>query len=101
MHRSRALFGGSDALCCMRWSADFITNMSESEFSAHTGRVVEFMQNTSQPLAARGASRRARAQLLRFLETIFDASNQGKVASSRYCVLVTSQRSHCSANFSE
>ena len=37
MHRSRALFIGSDALCHMRWSADFITDTSESEFSAHTG----------------------------------------------------------------
>ena len=37
MHRSRALFSGSDALCHMRWSADFITDTSESEFSAHTG----------------------------------------------------------------
>jgi hypothetical protein len=36
MRRSRAPFSGSGALCHMRWSADFITDTSESEFSAHT-----------------------------------------------------------------
>jgi transposase InsO family protein len=36
MHLSRAQFSGSDALCRMRWSVDFITNTSESEFLVHT-----------------------------------------------------------------
>jgi hypothetical protein len=39
------------------------------------------MRNDSQLLAARGAARRARAELLRLLESIFDAPNQGRVAS--------------------
>jgi hypothetical protein len=45
------------------------------------GAVVEIMQNDLRLLATRGAARRARAELLRLLESIFDAPNQGKVAS--------------------
>jgi hypothetical protein len=37
---TKRTLSGSDALCHMRWSVDFITNMSESEFSAHTGGAV-------------------------------------------------------------
>src|SRR5438067_2135524 len=37
MHRSVGWFSGSEALCHVPWSADFITNMSESELLAHTG----------------------------------------------------------------
>jgi transposase InsO family protein len=46
MHRSRAPFSGSDALCHMRWSADFITDTSESEFSAHTRRYIAVKDST-------------------------------------------------------
>src|SRR5262249_53104679 len=37
MRRSHARFSGSDASCRMPWSADCITNTSESKFSVDTG----------------------------------------------------------------
>src|SRR5438552_1333194 len=37
MRHSHARFSGVDTSCRMLWSAGYITNMFESEFSAHTG----------------------------------------------------------------